>query len=124
MASAHGIRAIGSLQPAGAPDAMMPFLIIIESISFFARGISISVRLFANMLSGHILVKIVLSFLLVIAFSTLQSGITGIMQFLIVILIVGATSAIICLETVVALLQSYVFSILTCSYIQDSVTIH
>ena len=116
-AKEHGIKFFGLFLPGGSSLALAPLLIPIELISFLFRVISLSVRLFSNMMAGHTLLKVVAGF----AF-TMMSG-SGILFFshlapLIILL------ALIGLEIGVALIQSYVFLILTCLYLNESIHLH
>lgn len=98
------------------PDVPWPLLIImipIEVISFLSRPLSLSVRLFANMLAGHIALKIFAGFVA----SLLAAGAWGIISPLPLLLTVALTA----LEFLVAALQAYVFAVLTCVYLNDAV---
>lgn len=100
--------------PSGVPAAVLPFVVIIEVLSFFTRPVSHSVRLFANMLAGHITLKVFAGF--IVSLSGL--GIAGVIgSILPLIMTVGLTA----LEFLVAFLQAYVFAMLTCMYINDAV---
>jgi F-type H+-transporting ATPase subunit a len=96
--------------PPGAPILMWPLLIPIEIISYLSRPVSLSVRLFANMLAGHTLLKVIAGFIFVL-------GAAGIVPFAFVIALTG-------LEILIAFLQAYVFAILTCLYINDALHLH
>ncbi len=111
----HGIRFFGFFVPPGVPIAMWPLLIPIEIISYLSRPISLSVRLFANMLAGHTLLKVIGSF--VFGLGAITFGIGGILP-------VALISALTGLEIVIAFLQAYVFAILTCLYINDALHMH
>lgn len=106
----HGMHFFSFFVPPGAPLYMWPLLIPIEIISYLSRPISLSVRLFANMLAGHTLIKVIAGFIPVL-------GIAGIAPFA---LVVGLTG----LEILIAFLQAYVFAILTCLYINDALHLH
>jgi F-type H+-transporting ATPase subunit a len=106
----HGMRFFGIFVPPGAPIAMWPLLIPIEVISYLSRPISLSVRLFANMLAGHTLVKVIAGFIGIM-------GIFGILPLAVVVALTG-------LEILIAFLQAYVFAILTCLYINDALHMH
>ncbi len=111
----HGIRFFGFFVPPGVPVAMWPLLIPIEIISYLSRPISLSVRLFANMLAGHTLLKVIGSF--VFGLGAITFGIGGVLP-------VALISALTGLEIVIAVLQAYVFAILTCLYINDALHMH
>ena len=85
-------------------------LIPIEVISYLSRPISLSVRLFANMLAGHTLIKVIAGFIAVL-------GVAGVMPLALVVALTG-------LEILIAFLQAYVFAILTCLYINDAIHLH
>jgi F-type H+-transporting ATPase subunit a len=89
---------------------MWPLLIPIEVISYLSRPISLSVRLFANMLAGHTLLKVIAGFIGVL-------GVAGVLPFAFVVVLTG-------LEILIAGLQAYVFTILTCLYINDALHLH
>jgi len=109
----HGLGFFGIFVPSGVPLALYPLLIPIEIISFISRPISLSVRLFANMLAGHIALKIFAGFIGVL----LGAGVWAILAPLPLILTVALTA----LEVLVAVLQAYVFAVLTCIYLSDAV---
>ncbi len=98
--------------PAGLPLLMYPIIIIIEVISFIARPITLSVRLFANMVAGHVILKL---FAIFAAFLVAQGGL---LAGLAIVPVIG-TMAIVALEFLVAALQAFVFAILTCVYLND-----
>jgi F-type H+-transporting ATPase subunit a len=106
----HGIRFFGFFVPPGAPVALWPLLIPIEIISYLSRPISLSVRLFANMLAGHTLLKVIAGFVAVL-------GVFGVLPWVMVVALTG-------LEVLIAFLQAYVFAILTCLYINDALHLH
>lgn len=110
----HGLKLFGMFIPAGAPFAMVPFFVFVEIIGFVIPVISLSVRLFANLLSGHILLKVLFGFCWTMM---MAGGFLYLAHFLplsILFLLLG-------LETAVALIQAYVFALLTCIYIGDMV---
>jgi len=109
----HGFGFLKLFVPSGVPVALLPLIVAIEVLSFFARPVSHSVRLFANMLAGHITLKVFASF--VPALSTF--GVIGVIG---AILPLGMTVGLTALEFLVAFLQAYVFAMLTCMYINDA----
>jgi len=109
----HGTRFFGLFVPSGVPKPLMPFIVVIEVISFISRPISLSMRLFANMLAGHIALKVFAGFI-VLMLST--GGAVMALSPLPLAMIV----ALYALELLVACLQAYVFSILTCIYLNDA----
>ena len=106
----HGMKFFSFFLPHGVPIAMAPLLIPIEIISYLSRPVSLSVRLFANMMAGHTLLKVVAGFVIPL-------GIFG------AIPVVGLV-AVTALELLIAFLQAYIFTILTCIYINDAVHLH
>ena len=107
----HGVHFFSFFVPPGSPVWMWPLLIPIEVISYLSRPVSLSVRLFANMLAGHTLLKVIAGFIapMGIAF--------GILPLALIVALTG-------LEILIAFLQAYVFTILTCLYINDSLHLH
>ena len=89
---------------------MWPLLIPIEVISYLSRPISLSVRLFANMMAGHTLLKVIGGFVVAL-------GLAGIAPLTLLVALIG-------LELVIAFLQAYVFAILTCVYLNDAIHLH
>src|SRR6187402_2820072 len=100
--------------PSGIPIYILPLIVFIEVLSFLSRPISHSVRLFANMLAGHITLKVFASFVTLLG----GLGIAGIAGATLPLLMVVALTA---LELLVAFLQAYVFAILTCIYLNDAI---
>lgn len=109
----HGLHFFGLFAPSGVPFWLMPFIILIEIVSFLSRPISLALRLFANMLAGHIALKVFGSF--VVALGSL--GALGIAW---AVLPLGMIMALTALEFLVAFLQAYVFAVLTCIYLNDA----
>jgi F-type H+-transporting ATPase subunit a len=110
----HGFKFLRLFVPSGVPAAVLPMVVIIEIISFLSRPISLSVRLFANMLAGHITLKVFAGF--IVSLSSLGAiGIGG------AILPLIMTIAITALEFLVSFLQAYVFAVLACMYLNDAV---
>ena len=107
----HGLGFFGYFAPKGVPIFMLPLLVIIEVISYFTRPISLSVRLFANMMAGHTMLKVFSGFVI-------SMGIVGGW------LPLGVMVAFTGLEILIAFLQAYVFTILTCIYLNDSLHMH
>jgi F-type H+-transporting ATPase subunit a len=106
----HGVHFFSFFVPPGAPIWMWPLLIPIEVISYLSRPISLSVRLFANMLAGHTLLKVIAGFVALM-------GVAGVLPLALVVALTG-------LEILIAFLQAYVFTILTCLYINDALHLH
>ena len=100
--------------PKGIPIFVLPLIVFIEVLSFISRPVSHSVRLFANMLAGHITLKVLASFV------AMMGGL-GVAGWLGAVLPLGLVVAITALEFLVAFLQAYVFAILTCIYLNDAI---
>ena len=113
----HGLHFFSFLLPKGAPLALAPLLVVLELISYCFRAVSLGVRLFANMMAGHTLVKILSGF----AWTMLSVG--GVLAVASVVPF-GVVFALIGLEIGVACLQAYVFTILTCIYLNDAINLH
>ena len=110
----NGLKFFKLFVPSGIPMAILPLVVAIEIISFLSRPVSHSVRLFANMLAGHITLKVFASFITMLG----ALGIAGIFG---AVLPLGLTIALTALELLVAALQAYVFAILTCIYLNDAI---
>src|SRR5947209_18827755 len=110
----NGLKFFKLFVPSGIPLAILPLVVMIEVISFLSRPISHSVRLFANMLAGHITLKVFASFVTML-------GAMGAVGWVGAVLPLGLTVALTALELLVAFLQAYVFTILTCIYINDAI---
>jgi F-type H+-transporting ATPase subunit a len=109
----HGFGFLKLFVPHGVPGILVPLVVLIEVISFLSRPISLSVRLFANMLAGHITLKVFAGFVT----SLSAFGAVGVVGS---ILPLFMTVAITGLEVLVAFLQAYVFAVLTCMYLNDA----
>lgn len=109
----HGLRFLKLFVPSGVSVALVPFLVLIEVISFLSRPISLSVRLFANMLAGHITLKVMGGFVTTL----LGAGVYSVIAPLPLAMTVVLTA----FELLVAVLQAYVFAILTCVYLNDAI---
>jgi len=110
----HGFGFLKLFVPQGVPGIVVPLVVLIEIVSFLSRPVSLSVRLFANMLAGHITLKVFAGF--VTSMSALGAvGVAGAVLPLIM------TVAITGLEFLVAFMQAYVFAVLTCMYLNDAV---
>ena len=115
--SIHRLQFFSYFIPSGTPFALVPLLVLIEVISYVARAASLGLRLFANMLGGHTLMKILASFLYKMFSASFLIAIVTIIPFALFL-------GIMLLEIGVAFIQAYVFTILTCSYIKDAVELH
>lgn len=109
----HGTHFFGIFVPSGVPGPIVPLVAAIEVISFLSRPLSLSIRLFANMLAGHITLKVFSGFVVTL------SGL-GAFGFLGALLPLAMTVALTALEFLVAFVQAYVFTILTCMYLNDA----
>ena len=107
----HGFRYLSIFVPSGVPKVLLPLITIIEIISYLSRPVSLSVRLFANMMAGHTMMKVFGGFVV-------SLGIVG--GWLPLSFSVALTG----LEILVAFLQAYVFAILTCIYLNDALNLH
>ena len=107
----HGVGFLKFFVPSGVPVVMLPLLVIIELISYLTRPISLSVRLFANMMAGHTMLKVFGAFVVALGFLGGWAPLAFMVAF------TG-------LEILVAFLQAYVFAILTCIYLNDALHMH
>lgn len=106
----HGLHFLTLFLPSGTPLWLAPILFIIELLSFLSRPISLSIRLAGNMLAGHVLLKVLASFVIMM-------GVSGFIPIPFMVIMVG-------FEIFVAVLQAYIFTILTCVYLNDAVNLH
>ena len=113
----HGIHFFSFFIPAGTPLGLVPLLVLIELISYIARAFSLGVRLFANMVAGHTLLKILSTLLLTLFTSSIIMFFVTLIPFSIFVALMG-------LELAVSCIQAYVFVILTCSYLKDAIELH
>ncbi|MBO0741592.1 MAG: F0F1 ATP synthase subunit A [Hyphomicrobiaceae bacterium] len=108
----NGVRFLKVFVPEGVPIAILPLVVLIEVISFLTRPVSHSVRLFANMLAGHITLKVFGGFVVML----LGAGTFAALSPLPLLMAIALTA----LEVLVAFLQAYVFTMLTCMYLNDA----
>ena len=111
----HGMPFFRIFFPKGTPYSIAPLLIPVEIMSYFTRPLSLSVRLFANMVAGHVMLKIFASFVVLLVSTPL---------FPLAVLPFAINFAVIAFEFLVALLQAYVFTVLTCIYLNDAINLH
>jgi F-type H+-transporting ATPase subunit a len=111
----HGLHFFNLFVPKGVPIYILPLIVFIEILSFLSRPISHSVRLFANMLAGHITLKVFAGFII------LMGGSLGLLGWVGAVLPFAMIIILFALETLVAFLQAYVFAILTCIYLNDAI---
>ncbi len=107
----HGISFLKFFVPSGVPIALLPILIPIEVISYFVRPVSLSLRLFANMMAGHTMLKVFASFIVLLGL------LGGWAPLALVVVLTG-------FEIMIAVLQAYVFTILCCLYLNDALNLH
>ena len=114
----HGFGFLSLFLPSGTPLILQPLLFVIELISYCIRPISLSVRLFANMLAGHTLLKVFGG----LAVMLIGSGSVFLVP--VAVLPIAAIIGMTALEVLVAVLQAYVFTVLTCIYLNDALNLH
>jgi F-type H+-transporting ATPase subunit a len=113
----HGMHWFSYFLPQGIPMALAPLLVVIEVISYLSRIISLSVRLFANMMAGHVMLEVFGAFIVML-------GGLGLLGYFPAALALGLNTVLIGFELLVATLQAYVFAVLTCIYLHDAVHLH
>ena len=106
----HGFKFFGFFLPHGTPIFVAPLLVPIEILSYFFRPISLALRLFANMTAGHTLLKVFGGFVVAM-------GVAGVVPLVAVVAVTG-------IEVIIAFLQAFVFTILTCIYLNDALHMH
>jgi F-type H+-transporting ATPase subunit a len=109
----HGLKFFRLFVPSGIPIVIMPLIVLIEVMSFLSRPISHSVRLFANMLAGHITLKVFAGFIVMLSSFGIAGWIGALLQ-------LALTTSLIALELLGSFLQAYVFAILTCINLNDA----
>jgi F-type H+-transporting ATPase subunit a len=113
----HKLHFFSYFVPQGVPKVLLVLLVPIEVISYLSRIISLSVRLFANMMAGHVMLEVFGAFVIML-------GGLGVLGWLPAGLALGINVALIGFEILVAVLQAYVFAILSCIYLHDAVHLH
>jgi len=113
----HQIGFFAFFVPSGTPLGLVPLLVLIEFISYIARAFSLGVRLFANLVAGHTLLKILSGLLTKLFTSSILVFFITLIPFTIFVALVG-------LELAVSVIQAYVFCILVCSYLKDAIELH
>jgi F-type H+-transporting ATPase subunit a len=106
----HGLRFLTFFVPHGAPPAMYPLLVPIEILSYCVRPVSLSIRLFVNMMAGHTMLKVFAGFVIAL-------GLFGVFPLAVTVALYG-------FEIAVAFLQAYIFTVLTCIYLHDAIHMH
>ncbi|MBP9792040.1 MAG: F0F1 ATP synthase subunit A [Rickettsiales bacterium] len=106
----HGLKFLHFFVPDGVPMVLLPFMVVIEIFVYFTRPVSLCIRLAANMFAGHVLMFIIAGFVTVM-------GVWGILPISFITIFTG-------FELFVAILQAYIFTILSCVYINDAINLH
>ena len=113
----HNLKFFSYFVPSGTPLALVPLLVLIEVVSYLARAFSLGIRLFANMAAGHSLLKILSTFLYQMFSAGIIASILTLIPFSIFLALCG-------LELAVSVIQAYVFTLLTISYLKDAIYLH
>jgi F-type H+-transporting ATPase subunit a len=113
----HKLHFLSYFVPSGTPLALVPLLVLIETVSYLARALSLGIRLFANMVAGHSLLKILSTFLYQMFSSSFIIAIFTLIPFTFFLALCG-------LEVAVSIIQAYVFVLLVISYIKDAIYLH
>ena len=119
----HGLHFFSYFVPQGVPALLLPLLVPIEVLSYVSRLISLSVRLFANMMAGHVMLEVFGAFVIMLGGAGLLGGLHSLslipaaFSFSVNVVLIG-------FELLVAVLQAYVFAVLTCIYLHDAVHLH
>lgn len=113
----HGLHFFSYFFPEGAPKLLAPLIIPIEVISYLSRPVSLSIRLFANMVAGHVMFEVFATFVVLLAGAGALGTAAGALPMALNVVLMG-------FELLVAGLQAYVFAILTCIYLHDAVHLH
>jgi F-type H+-transporting ATPase subunit a len=113
----HGWHFFTYFFPAGAPKLLAPLIIPVEVISYLSRPVSLSIRLFANMVAGHVMFEVFASFIVMLAAAGTLGVVASVGPLALNVVLMG-------FELLVAFLQAYVFAILTCIYLHDAVHLH
>lgn len=114
----HGLKFFSLFVPSGVPWAVLPFVVIIEFVSFLLRPVTLTLRLFGNMMGGHVALKVFAGFVVVAV-----GGTIGWLGVPVAILSLGMTVGLTALEFLVAFLQAFVFAVLTTIYLNDVVNL-
>lgn len=113
----HRLHFFSYFVPEGVPVLLLPLLVPIEVLSYLSRIISLSVRLFANMMAGHVMLEVFGAFVVLLAGAGIIFWVPSALSLVVLIALIG-------FEILVATLQAYVFAILTCIYLHDAVHLH
>lgn len=112
----HGFHFFGLFVPSGVPGWLLPLVVLIEFISFLSRPITLSVRLFANMVAGHVMLKVIAGFSIMFATAGGVAWAATIFPVIMNVLMIG-------FEFFIAFIQAYVFAVLTCIYLKDTIEV-
>lgn len=113
----HGVHFFSFLVPPGVPVWLFPLIIPIELVSFLARPVTLSVRLFANMMAGHLMLKVFAGFSVGMLSLGAAGFAAGLVPMFFNVILIG-------FEFLIALLHAYVFTVLSCIYLKDTVELH
>ena len=113
----HKLHFFSFFVPSGTPLALVPLLVLIELVSYAARAVSLGVRLFANIVAGHTLLKILSTYLYKLFTGNIIVAVITLIPFSIFLALIG-------LELAVSLIQAFVFTLLVCSYLKDAIELH
>lgn len=113
----HGPAFFSFLVPPGVPAWLFPLIIPIELVSFLARPVTLSVRLFANMMAGHLMLKVFAGFSVAMLSMGAAGFAAGLVPMFFNVILIG-------FEFLIALLHAYVFTVLSCIYLKDTVELH
>ena len=106
----NGWRYFNVFLPSGTPWFFAPLMVVIEFFAYMARPVSLAIRLAANMIAGHVVMKVLASFVLL-------SGAFGFLPFMLLTILSG-------FEILIAVLQAYIFTVLTCTYLSEAYNLH
>jgi F-type H+-transporting ATPase subunit a len=115
--SIHGLHFFSYFWPSGAPIALAPIIVPVEIISYLSRPVSLSIRLFANMVAGHVMFEVFATFMVMMAGAGVVGYFGAVGPLAVNVILMG-------FELLVAALQAYVFAVLTCIYLHDAVHLH
>jgi F-type H+-transporting ATPase subunit a len=113
----HGLHFFSYFWPTGAPIALAPIIVPVEIISYLSRPVSLSIRLFANMVAGHVMFEVFATFMVMMAGAGVVGYFGAVGPLAVNVILMG-------FELLVAALQAYVFAVLTCIYLHDAVHLH
>lgn len=114
----HGLKFFTLFVPSGVPWPVLPFVVIIEFVSFLLRPVTLTLRLFGNMMGGHVALKVFAGFVVIAV-----GGAIGWLGVPVMLLSLGMTIGLTALEFLVAFLQAFVFAVLTTIYLNDVVNL-